>query len=133
MTGIGYFGDPATGTALVSMPLTPAVRAGDCVYVSGQVPLTEKGEILMAGIEGQTRLVMERIDRALGAAGARLDQIVKATVYLRDARDFTAFNAVWQSYFEPGKRPARTCVQNDMIIDIRVEIDVIAYAPAVVA
>lgn len=127
---IDYFGGEGFGAAKSSMPLTPAVRAGDFVFVSGQVPMTETGEILFGSIEAQTRLVMERIKKLLEAAGSSLSDVVKANVFLKDARDFVAFNAVYSSYFEPGKRPTRTCVQNDMVVDIRVEIEVIAYSPA---
>ncbi len=126
---IEYFGGEGVGAARSAMPLTPAVRAGDFVFISGQVPMDPNGEILVGSVEAQTRLVMDRIAVALEQAGSSMKEIVKATVFLKDARDFTAFNKIYSSYFEPGKRPARTCVQNDMIVDIKVEIEVIAYSP----
>ncbi|WP_274631114.1 RidA family protein [Arvimicrobium flavum] len=126
---IEYFGGEGVGAARSAMPLTPAVRAGDFVFISGQVPMDPNGEILVGSVEAQTRLVMDRIAVALEQAGSSMKEIVKSTVFLKDARDFTAFNKIYSSYFEPGKRPARTCVQNDMIVDIKVEIEVIAYSP----
>lgn len=124
-----YFGGEGSGAAKSQMPLTPAVRAGDYVFVSGQVPMLPSGEILWGSIEAQTRLVMERIATALELADCELQDIVKTTVFLKDPRDFVAFNAVYASHFEPGKRPARTCLQNDMVVDIRVEIEAVAYKP----
>lgn len=126
---IEYFGGDGFGAARSTMPLTPAVRAGDFVFVSGQVPMTETGEILFGSVEAQTRLVMDRVAKALTAAGSSMKDVVKANVFLKDARDFVAFNAVYTSYFEAGRKPARTCVQNDMVVDIKVEIEVIAYSP----
>lgn len=129
MQTIEYFGGEAFGAAKSSMPLTPAVRAGDFIFVSGQVPMDPNGEILVGSVEAQTRLVMDCIAKALEAAGSAMKDVVKTTVYLKDARDFVAFNNVYSSYFEPGKRPARTCIQNDMVVDIKVEIEVTAYSP----
>ena len=129
MDSLERFGGEGFGAAKSSMPLSPAVRAGDYIFVSGQVPLREDGSILQGGIEVQTQLVMDKIARLLAEAGASWDQVAKATCYLSDARDFVAFNRVYADYFPPGQRPARTAVQNSMMLDFRVEIDVIAYAP----
>lgn len=126
---IEYLGGEGFGAAKSTMPLTPAVRAGDFVFISGQVPTNDKGEIVWGNVETQTRVVMDKLKVALGYAGCDLSDVVKTTVYLSDARDFVAFNGVYSSYFEPGKRPARTTVQSALMIDIRVEIDVVAYKP----
>jgi reactive intermediate/imine deaminase len=127
--GIERFGGEAFGAAKSTMPLAPALRAGDFVFVSGQVPLLEDGSILQGGVEAQTRLVMDKIAKLLTEAGASWAQVAKATVYLADARDFVAFNRIYADYFPPGERPARTTVQCTMMLDFKVEIDVIAYAP----
>ncbi len=111
------------------MPLSPAVRAGDFVFVSGQVPTDERGEIVWGNVETQTRVVMEKLITALRYAGCTLADVVKTTIYLSDARDFVGFNGVYSSYFEPGKRPARTTIQSALILDIRVEIEAIAFMP----
>ena len=109
-------------------PLSPAVRAGDFVYVSGQVPTDASGVIVQGGIEAQVRQVFENIRAALALAGGSLDQIVKTTCVLQDARDFEAFNRAYSAFF-PQDPPARTTVEARLMIDIRVEIDAIAYVP----
>ena len=109
-------------------PLSPAVRAGDFVYVSGQVPTDASGVIVQGGIEAQVRQVFENIRAALALAGGSLDQIVKTTCVLQDARDFEAFNRAYSAFF-PKDPPARTTVEARLMIDIRVEIDAIAYVP----
>lgn len=110
-----------------SVPLSPAVRAGDFVFVSGQVP-TVDGAVVPGGIEAQTRQVLDNVSAALALAGAALSDVVKTTVVLTDARDFAAFNAVYASYF-PSNPPARTTVEAKLMIDITVEIEAVAYRP----
>ena len=111
------------------VPLSPAVRAGDFVYVSGQVPTDKNGSVVAGGIEAQTRQVLENVKAALALAGCTLDDVVKTTVILEDARDFGAFNKVYASYF-PKEPPARTTVEARLVIDIKVEIEAVAYRPA---
>ena len=89
------------------VPLSPAVRAGDFVFISGQVPADASGHIVNGGIREQTRQVLENVKAALALAGATLDDVVKTTVWLDDARDFAAFNQVYASYFSK-EPPART-------------------------
>jgi len=110
------------------VPLSPAVRAGDFVHVSGQVPTDAAGAVVAGGIEAQTRQVLDNVRAALALAGASLEQVVKTTVILADARDFAAFNKVYAGYF-PKEPPARTTIEARLMIDIRVEIDAVAYAP----
>jgi 2-iminobutanoate/2-iminopropanoate deaminase len=110
------------------VPLSPAVRAGDFVYVSGQVPTGADGSIVAGNVEAQTRQVLDNVKAALALAGATLDQVVKTTVILADARDFGAFNRVYAGYF-PSEPPARTTIEARLMVDIRIEIDAIAYAP----
>ncbi|MBT2322718.1 RidA family protein [Variovorax paradoxus] len=109
-------------------PFSPAVRAGDFIYVSGQVPADAQGEIVVGGIEAQTRQVMENIKSVLALAGATLDDVCKTTVWLQDARDFGAFNRVYMGYFGAG-RPARSTTEARLMVDAKVEIDVVAYKP----
>jgi 2-iminobutanoate/2-iminopropanoate deaminase len=110
------------------VPLSPAVRAGDFVYVSGQVPVREDGSIVDGGIEQQTRQVLDNLKAALALAGATLDDVVKTTVWIEDARDFGGMNKVYATYFakEP---PARTTIESRLMIDIKIEIEAVAYAP----
>jgi 2-iminobutanoate/2-iminopropanoate deaminase len=109
------------------VPLSPAVRAGDLVYISGQVP-TKDGNVVPGGIEEQTRQVLENIKAALALAGCTLSDVVKCLVILQDAKDFAAFNKVYATYF-PKDRPARTSLEANLMIDIKVEIEAIAYKP----
>jgi reactive intermediate/imine deaminase len=110
------------------VPLSPAVRAGDMVYVSGQVPLRPDGTMEDGGIEAQTRAVLENVRAALALAGAGMDQVVKTTVWIEDARDFGGMNRVYATYF-PTEPPARTTVESRLMVDIKVEIEAVAYAP----
>ncbi|ENT55283.1 hypothetical protein C007_02503 [Brucella suis F8/06-1] len=110
------------------VPLSPAVRAGDMVYVSGQVPVGPNGQIVEGGIEAQTRQVLENIKAALALAGAAMEDVVKTTVWLEDARDFGRMNAVYGTYF-PKEPHARTTVESRLMIDIKIEIEAVAYAP----
>ena len=110
------------------VPLSPAVRAGDFVFASGQIPVTPDGVIVSGGIEPQTRQVLENLRAAMALAGATLDQVVKTTVWIEDARDFGGMNKVYASFFvtEP---PARTTVESRLMINIKVEIEAVAFSP----
>lgn len=123
-----YFGNPPTASDRQVRPFSPAVRAGDFIYVSGQVPVNAEGELVVGGIEAQTRQVMENIKAALALAGATFDDVCKSNCWLQDARDFGAFNRVYMSYLGAG-RPARSTTEARLMIDARVEVDVIAYKP----
>ena len=123
-----YLGAPPLASDRQVRPFSPAGRAGDFVYVSGQVPVDKNGELVVGGIEAQTRQVMENIKTVLALAGATLDDVCKSTVWLQDARDFGAFNRIYMSYFGENK-PARSTTEARLMIDARVEIDVVAYKP----
>ena len=110
------------------VPLSPAVRAGDMVYVSGQVPVKPDGSMESGNIEAQTRQVLENVKSALALAGATMDQVVKTTVWIEDARDFGGMYNVYGTFF-PSEPPARTTVESRLMLDIKVEIEAIAYAP----
>ncbi|WP_284162734.1 RidA family protein [Frigidibacter sp. SD6-1] len=110
------------------VPLSPAVRAGDMVYVSGQVPVRPDGTYVEGGIEPQTRQVLENVKSALALAGVTMDQVVKTTVWIEDARDFSGMNKVYATFF-PSEPPARTTVESRLMVDIKVEIEAVAFAP----
>lgn len=112
----------------LARPLSPATRAGDFIYVSGQVPTNDQGEVVSGGIEAQTRQVFERLRQALALGGASLSDVCKVNVWLHDARDFGSFNRVYMECFGE-HRPARSTVESRLMIDAKVEIDVIAYKP----
>jgi len=111
-----------------AVPLSPGYRAGDFVFTSGQVPADDQGKIVDGGIEAQTHAVMKRIEAVLAEAGCTLGDVVKTTVWLDDPRDFARFNAVWASYF-PTEPPARTTAESRLMVDIKIEVEAIAYKP----
>lgn len=122
-------GKPVVVGGVHRMPLAQAVRAGDFVFVSGQTAIDPTGAILAAGVEGQTRLVMERIRSILAEAGCGLEDVVKTTVWLEDPRDFWSFNKVYGEFF-PEDPPARSTVRADLMLDCKVEVEATAYKPA---
>jgi reactive intermediate/imine deaminase len=111
-----------------NLPFYPAVRAGDFVFVSGQVPKDADGNMFSGTIEEETKWCIEALRRTLKEAGADLDDVVKATVYLEDARDFGRYNRVFAEHF-PKAMLARTTVEARAVIATRIEIDAIAYKP----
>ena len=111
-----------------NLPFHPAVRAGDFIFVSGQVPKDAEGNMFSGTIEEETRWCIEAVRRALKEAGADLEDVVKATVYLEDARDFGRYNGVFAKMF-PNAALARTTVEARAVINTKTEIDAIAYKP----
>lgn len=123
-----FLGNPPVASDQQPRPFSPAVRAGDFVYLSGQVPAGENGEIVPGGIEAQTRQVMSNLGKALALADCTFADVCKTTVWLQDARDFGAFNRVYMGYFGD-KKPARSTTEARLMVDAKVEIDLIAYRP----
>jgi len=112
-------------------PYSPAVRAGDFIYVSGQGPIDVTTDKLSNGdIQHETRMVLSNIKRILEASGASMADVVKCSVFLRDPSEFKAMNEVYAEFFGTN-RPARTTVGCEFVSDMRVEIDCVAYAPRV--
>lgn len=111
-------------------PYSPAVRAGDFLYVSGQGPVDPATDQLSFGdIRHETRLTLGNIRRILDGCGASMADVVKVGVYLTDAREFAAMNEVYAEFFKDAK-PARTTVEAQMVAPpMRIEIDCIAYKP----
>jgi reactive intermediate/imine deaminase len=110
------------------LPLSSAVRAGDFVFASGQVGFGPDGKLVPGGIEAETRQTLDNIAAALKLGGAALGDVVKVTVWLADLNEFAAFNAVYETYF-PESPPARSTVQAGLMINARVEIEAVAFAP----
>ncbi len=125
---IERFGAAPSGPGGRSLPFTKAVRAGDFVSVSGQVPMGADGEIIEGNITAQTQQTIENVKSILISLGLSLEHVVKATVWLADTRDFWPFNKVYLEYFGAAL-PARSCVRADMMVDCKVEIEVVAYDP----
>jgi reactive intermediate/imine deaminase len=128
MTQLIHFGAEPRASDQQPRPLSPAVRAGDFIYVSGQVPVDAQGQVVPGGIEAQTRQVVANLEAALALAGATLADVCKTTVWLEDGRDFGAFNRVYLELF-PAPRPARSTVESRLMIAAKVEIDAVAYRP----
>ena len=118
------------GTAAPAGPYSPAVRAGDFIYVSGQVAKDENGNMSSGNIEEETRWTIESIRRILKLDGADLEDVVKVTVYLADARNFGRYNKVFGEYFPDG-RISRTTVEARAVIECKIEMDAVAYKPRV--
>jgi len=125
---IERFGSAQTGPGGRSLPFCKAVRAGDFVFVSGQVPMGQNGELVAGGIEEQARVTIGNLEKILTEVGLGLKDVVKATVWLADTRDFWAFNKVYNDFFGEAL-PARSCVRADMMVDCKVEMEVVAYSP----
>ena len=111
-----------------NLPFHPGVRAGDFIFVSGQVAKDENGTMCCGNIEEETRWTIESIRRILQLDGADLEDVVKATVYLEDARNFGRYNKIFAEYFPEG-RVARTTVEARAAIECKIEMDAIAYKP----
>ena len=111
-------------------PYSPAVRAGDFIYVSGQGPIDpETNQLSFGDIGHETRLVLTNIRKILEGCGASLADVVKCSVFLADGREFSAMNEVYAEFFGEQK-PARTTVEARFVIpEMRVEIDCVAYQP----
>ena len=109
-------------------PYSQAIRAGDFVFLSGQIPLDPAtGRIVSDGIVDQTHQVLKNLGAVLEAAGAGYSRVVKTTVYLTDMGEFNAMNQVYAEYFG-APAPARATVQAARLPrDVRVEIDAVAY------
>jgi 2-iminobutanoate/2-iminopropanoate deaminase len=110
------------------LSLSRAIEAGDFIFLTGQVPFKD-GKVMTEGtIEAQTRAVLDAIAATLAEAGADLSHVVKAMVWLRDRADFPGFDAVYGEYF-PHQPPARSAIVSDLLVDVRVEVEVVAYRP----
>jgi 2-iminobutanoate/2-iminopropanoate deaminase len=108
-------------------PYEQAIKVGDFVYTSGQIPLDLKtGNLVAGGIKEQTCQVLENLKAVLEAAGTSLDRVVKATVFLKNIADFATMNEVYAEYLGQAK-PARSAVAvADLPRGALVEIDFVA-------
>ena len=108
-------------------PYEQAIKVGDFVYASGQIPLDPKtGNLVDGGIKEQTCQVMENLTAVLEAAGASLDRVVKATVFLKNIADFAAMNEVYGEYLGQANPARSTVAVADLPRGALVEIDFIA-------
>jgi len=111
-------------------PYSQAVRAGNFVFLSGQIPIDPAtGNFVEGGVAEQTEQVLKNISAVLAASGTSLENVVKTTVFLADMNDFAAMNEVYGRFFKENP-PARATVQAARLPrDARVEIEAIAELP----
>ncbi len=111
-------------------PYSPAVRAGDFIYVSGQTAIDPATNQQIKGdVQTETRQVLNNIKSILEGAGASMAEVVKCSVFLKEGTDFAAMNQVYAEFFGENK-PARSTIVCGFVADIKVEIDCIAYHKA---
>jgi reactive intermediate/imine deaminase len=122
-------GGDFSGPGGMKLPFPKAIRAGDFVFVSGQMATDANGQRVEGGIEVQARQVMDNIKAILTEAGCTMADVVKCTCWLDDPRDFGRFNAVYASYFGDHP-PARSTVRSQLMLDGKLEVEAIAYRPA---
>lgn len=108
-------------------PYSQAIQAGNTIYVSGQIPFVPETMTLVSeDIKEQTKQALENVKAILEAAGSSLNDIVKASVFVKDINDFAAINEVYGTYFNENK-PARALVEVARLPrDVKIEIEVIA-------
>jgi reactive intermediate/imine deaminase len=110
------------------LPFSSAVRAGDTVYLSGQIGMKPDGT-LPPEFEAQAKQTMDNLGAALKQAGLDWGDVTKCTVMLDDMKDWPAFNQVYASYFPDGKYPARSAFGADgLALGALLEVECIAYA-----
>ncbi|MBW8896057.1 MAG: RidA family protein [Acidobacteria bacterium] len=122
--------EPVSTTAAPAAigPYSQAIKAGDFLFASGQIPLDPStGALVDGGVAEQTHRVLKNLAGVLDAAGIGFDKVVKTTVYLSDMSDFAAVNEIYATYF-PQPAPARATIQAARLPrDVKVEIDLVAY------
>ncbi len=108
-------------------PYSQAVKVGNFLFLSGQIPYTSEGKLAGDTIQEQTRQVLENLKAVLEAADADMNNVVKVTVYLEDMNDFGEMNKIYAEYFKE-KPPARAAVEVARLPkDAKIEIELIAY------
>ncbi len=106
-------------------PYSQAVKVGNMVFTSGQIALTPSGEFLDADVKTQTKQVCENLKAVLEAAGAKIENVVKTTIFLDDINNFAAVNEVYGEYFS--HKPARSTVAvKELPKGAKVEIECVA-------
>ena len=108
-------------------PYEQAIKVGEFVYISGQIPLDPKtGNLVEGDIKAQTRRVMENLKNILVASGSSLERVVKATVFLKSVADFAEMNEIYAEYLGAAKPARSTVAVADLPRGALVEIDLIA-------
>lgn len=113
------------------VPLSQAIRAGEWLFCSGQLPIDpETGEIVPGGIVEQTQQIIENLKAVCEEAGTSLDNAVKVTIFMADLGNLKAMNDVFEEYFGIDTPPARTTFQaGGIIAGAMLEIELTALIP----
>jgi len=110
-------------------PYSQAVKAGNTVYVSGQIPLDANGQLVDGDVAAQTHQVLKNLSAVLSAAGLSLTDVVKCSIFVKDLGNFATINKVYGSYFDEATAPARETVEVSRLPrDVEVEISCVAVA-----
>ena len=117
-----------TASAPMNLPFSPGIRLGNLLFISGQGPNDEQGKVIPGDIRKQTEITLQNFKRIVEAAGSTMNNVVQATVYLKDLNDFNGMNEVYSRFFDNPK-PARATVQAELLFGMRVEIQGIAHVP----
>lgn len=130
MSKPGYKSDKhyAIGNKNPNLPFHPAVRAGDYIFVSGQVPKDENNDVINGTIEEETLATVKTIERVIAHEGASLSDVVRITTYLQDTRDFGRYNRSFQAAIGDAIL-ARTTIEARAVINTKIEMDAIVYKP----
>jgi 2-iminobutanoate/2-iminopropanoate deaminase len=109
-------------------PYSQAVKAGNTVYVSGQIPLDAAGQLVGTGdVTAQTHQVLKNLTAVLAAAGLTLTDVVKCSIFVKDLGNFATINQIYGTYFDEATAPARETVEVSRLPrDVEVEISCIA-------
>ena len=118
----------AIGKKNPNLPFHPAVRAGDFIFVSGQVPKDENNNMVSGTIEEETLATLKTIARIIADEGATLSDVVRITTYLEDTRDFGRYNKAFLEGIGDAVL-ARTTVEAKAVINTKIEMDAIVYKP----
>ncbi|OGO93734.1 MAG: reactive intermediate/imine deaminase [Coxiella sp. RIFCSPHIGHO2_12_FULL_44_14] len=125
---IKRYGSGRSGAGGQHLPFAKATQAGGFLFISGQVAMDESGEIVPGGIIPQARKTIENLIKILEECHYTLADVVKVNVWLDDPRDFWTFNKIYAEYFSDHP-PARSTVCSSMMVDAKIEMDLVAYQP----
>ncbi|MFD4640225.1 RidA family protein [Lentzea sp. NPDC058436] len=120
---------PNSGIAPLEVPLTHVVRAGDYVYLSGQIAVRADGSLVTNDFPAETRAVLDNIKAGVESAGGTLADVCKTTVFLLNATLFDPMNVVYREYFSKPFPARSTIVAPLSNPDLRIEIEAVAYIP----
>ena len=111
-------------------PYNQAVKAGNFVYCSGQIAINPASNQIdcLGDIKGETTQVLKNLHAVLSASGARFEDVIKTTIFLKDLNDFQIVNEIYSEFFQNEPTPARACVEvSSLPKGVLIEIDCVAY------